>query len=136
MRLLVVDLGELRQGNVDWQLFVENLLDGGVETVVLLNATQHASAGAPVFFGDGVLPRDGVTRVWADNQFCWLMRHYVNEGNIGIGRGRRLVVSMVLNMGWRLSRWDGFVVFGVVRFQVGMGFMCLMLVVTLLLCRL
>ena len=67
MRLLVVDLGELRQGNVDWQLFVENLLDGGVETVVLLNATQHASAGAPVFFGNGVLPRDGVTHVWADN---------------------------------------------------------------------
>ncbi|MBJ7678500.1 hypothetical protein HAU87_09620 [Weissella confusa] len=54
MRLLVVDLGELRQGNVDWQLFVENLLDGGVETVVLLNATQHASAGAPVFFGNGI----------------------------------------------------------------------------------
>lgn len=112
MRLLVVDLGELRQGNVDWQLFVENLLDGGVETVVLLNATQHASAGAPVFFGNGVLPRDGVTHVWADNPVLLVDEALRQRGEywhwawskVGRQHGAEYGVA-IIQMGWIRRVW-------------------------------
>lgn len=112
MRLLVVDLGELRQGYVDWQMFVENLLDAGVETLVLLNATQHAAAGAPTLFGNGVLPRDGVTRVWADNpvllvdealreqgecwHWAWSRSDHRNATDYGVA---------VIQMGWIRRVW-------------------------------
>lgn len=112
MRLFVVDLGELRQGHVDWQLFVENLLDAGVETVVLLNAVQHASAGVPVFFENGVLPRDGVTHVWADNPIllvdealrrqeeCW---HWA-WSKVGRRNGAEYGVA-IIQMGWIRRVW-------------------------------
>lgn len=67
MRLVVLEMDCLAAGSVNWGRMVAGMLSQGVTMVVIPDASQHVSAGLPQQIGDGILPRDGVSQLRADN---------------------------------------------------------------------
>lgn len=80
MRLVVLEMDRLATGSVDWGRMVAGMLSQGVTMVVIPDASQHLSAGLPQQIGDGILPRDGVSQLRADNPLVSLAAAFRDFG--------------------------------------------------------